>query len=224
VAELADAIGTGTWAIAGGQMVTIHAARLGLALHRTTADADVVVDVRSGGRSAMTDVSDRLLDAGFTAHHSLEGVTRYERGEAKIDLLAPEGVGRPVATTESGHAVQAPGATQALNRSEVVSVNYGDGQVTVRCPTAFGALVAKAAAATEIDSESAGRRMRHQQDFVVLAVVLADDGIAGVETTKTDRRRITRAARVLLADPHHQAWNIDRRADAEAVLRRFCDG
>lgn len=91
----------------------------------------------------------------------------------------------------------------------------------LRCPTAFGALVAKAAAATEIVGESSERRLRHQLDIVVLAAVLAVDGIAELDITRTDRRRIAKAALPLLTNPSHEAWDIDRSEDAKTVLRRL---
>lgn len=40
-------------------------------------------------------------------------MTRFERGHAKIDLLAPEGIGANAETIPPGYAIQAPGTTQA---------------------------------------------------------------------------------------------------------------
>jgi len=54
---------------------------------------------------------------------SPDGVTRYVRGDAKIDLLAPDGLGgKPIETSPPGRAVMVPGATQALERTETVDV------------------------------------------------------------------------------------------------------
>ena len=115
--ELAARVPVNRWSVVGGQMVAIHAARFGVVPLRPTTDGDIVVDVRAFGRHTMTEIADVLLTLGFAVEMSPEGVTRFRRATAKIDLLAPDGVGANVLTSPPGHAVQAPGATQALERS-----------------------------------------------------------------------------------------------------------
>lgn len=115
VAELEQRIGHDTWVVVGGQMVLLHAIANGIDVPRVTSDGDLVIDVRTFGRKAMLDVAAELEAMGFIVERSPENVARYVRGEAKIDLLAPEGMGpSPVLTSPPGRAVQAPGATQAV--------------------------------------------------------------------------------------------------------------
>ena len=159
VDALAASLGIEHWAIAGGQMVMIHLAEHRDSGHRSTADADIVVDVRAGKLEAMAEVAVFLKDSGFTVEFSPEGVTKFTRGTARIDLLAPEGLRSQVPTVDGGRAIAAPGTTQALQRAELVAVTWSDQTTVVRCPTLFSALVAKAAAATGTN-ESASRRQR----------------------------------------------------------------
>lgn len=145
VDHIAEATGIDHWALAGGQMVMVHAARHGVPRHRATADADLAVDVRAGGAAAMVAIATALESNEFNAQHSPEGITKFTRGRGRVDLLAPENIGREVPTVGGGRAVQAPGATQALRRTEIVRVRWADDRsTTLRCPTLFGALVAKA--------------------------------------------------------------------------------
>ncbi len=108
IAELASVVPPDRWAVVGGQMVEIHAALAGVEPHRTTDDGDIAVDVRAHGRQAMRQVAAAFISAGFDTTFSPSGVTRFQHGLAKIDLLAPEGVGADVETVPPGHAVQAP--------------------------------------------------------------------------------------------------------------------
>ena len=135
IAELATLVPAERWAVVGGQMVAIHAAIAGIEQPRVTDDGDIVVDVRAHGRDMMRSVADALTEIGFVVNASPDGVTRFERDRAKIDLLAPEGIGDRVETIPPGFAVQAPGTTQALDRTRPVVVDWGDGVVTVQCPS-----------------------------------------------------------------------------------------
>ncbi len=207
VLELADAVDTGAWSVVGGQMVTVHAARFGAARHRVTTDADVVVDVRSARRSSMRTVAAFLVGAGFQVERSSDGVTRFRRDQAAVDLLAPEGLRGKVITVEAGHAVAAPGATQALARSEPLEIDLGSSSGTVRCPNLLGAIVAKAAASTEIIAATSLGRAKHQADLVLLLDLAARFALpAPADLTTKDRKRLRAAAGPLLADPHHAAW------------------
>ena len=93
IRELAMIVPIERWSVVGGQMVAIHAARFGVVPPRPTTDGDIVVDVRAYGRGAMREIADALLVLGFAVEMSPEGVTRFTRATAKVDLLAPEGVG-----------------------------------------------------------------------------------------------------------------------------------
>lgn len=95
-----DSVAIEHWAIAGGQMVMIHLATHRDTGHRTTADADIAVDVRAGKLAAMAEIATVLRAGGFKPELSLEGITRFTRGAARIDLLAPEDMGGDVPTNE----------------------------------------------------------------------------------------------------------------------------
>jgi hypothetical protein len=221
--ELASQIGNSNWSIGGGQMVTIHASRHHATRFRATADADVVVDVRAGGRRAMAEVAGCLTSIGFDMTLSATGVSKFRRGDAQVDLLAPDGLNGRVKTFGGGFAVQAPGGTQALHRSRPLAVRWLANSTTeVRCPTLLGAIIAKAAAATEIVSETDDRRLRHQEDLVLLLSLATLEQVPLEEITKKDRRRITAGARPLLANPHHRAWGMaEHPSDVVEMIRRL---
>lgn len=218
VAELADAFDHATWMVVGGQMVAIHATRVDVDMPRATTDIDVVVDVRAERRVHAERLSAWLVEQGFEVERNDQGTDRYRRGGARIDLLAPDNLGgRPVRTVDGGRILAAPGSTNALKRSGSMRVLLGDGLVTVvRCPTAFGALMAKAEACVQI-AESASRRLRHQQDMVTLAGVVAIDGY-GDDRSARERRRFVEATAPLFDDPGHEAW-YGAPQDAHEVLR-----
>ena len=210
ITELATFIRLDRWAIVGGQMVAIHAALAGVEPPRVTDDGDVVVDVRVFGRQAMRDVASTLTSIDFKSSESPEGVTRFERGHARIDLLAPEGIGANAETIPPGYAIQAPGTTQALDRTVHVVVDWGNGQVTVRCPSLLGAIIAKAASSKEIISITLDERLKHQRDLVFLLSLAANrpiddlEGMTG-EMLKTDRKRLRGATNPIFDDLTHRA-------------------
>lgn len=210
IAQLANLVTTDCWAIVGGQMVAIHAALAGVEPPRVTDDGDVVVDVGVFGRQAMRDMSSALTSIDFTSVESPEGVTRFERGNAKIDLLAPDGIGANAETIPPGYAIQAPGTTQALDRTVHVVADWGDGRVTVRCPSLLGAIIAKAAGAKEINSITLDERLKHQRDLVFLLSLAANRSVDDLESmagemSKRDRKRLRSATMPIFDDPTHRA-------------------
>jgi hypothetical protein len=119
-------------------------------------------------------------------------------------------MGASVKTVPPGHAVQAPGTTQALARTERVTVLSPAGSVIVRCPSLFGAVIAKAAGATEIASLVASERIKHQTDLVFLLSILAGSpadmiDAAVADCSKRDRKRLRTAFDPILADRAHRA-------------------
>ena len=227
ITELATLVPVERWAIVGGQMVAIHAALAGVEPPRVTDDGDVVVDVRVFGRQAMRDVASTLTSIDFKSSESPEGVTRFERGNAKIDLLAPEGIGANAETIPPGYAIQAPGTTQALERTVDVVVDWGNGQVTVRCPSLLGAIIAKAASSKEIISITVDERLKHQRDLVFLLSLAANRPVDDLEAmsgemSKTDRKRLRGATIPIFDDLTHRARltvpNIDDVVDVASLL------
>lgn len=225
IAELAERVPIEEWVVVGGQMVAIHAALAGVDPPRVTDDGDVVVDIRAAGRQAMGTFARTLVDIGFSVLASPDNVTRFIRGDATIDLLAPEGLAAHVMTIPPGRAVQAPGATQAIARRQAVTVSWVDGATTVHCPSLLGAIVAKAAGAQEIVSLSRDERRKHQGDFIFLLSLATTVDPGGIDRTglnAKDRKRLRAAIQPILDDPIHparrMAANFDDAADLASEL------
>jgi hypothetical protein len=108
IARLVASTNTQTWAVVGRQMVAIHATVWGVELPRATDDGDI---------------ADALVADGFDSAQSPEGIVRFMKRDAKIDLLAPDCLGADPVETGKGRVVQAPGATQAVKRAEPVIVS-----------------------------------------------------------------------------------------------------
>ncbi len=226
IADLARRVPIDEWMIVGGQMVAIHSAESGRDAPRPTTDGDIVVDVRRHSRDAMQRVTTALLDMGFELHRSAEEVSTFRREDgARIDLLAPDGMTDPVHTQPPARAIQAPGTTQALQRSEEVAVDYGAGTVVVRRPSLIGAAIAKAAA-TRIPA-TAAERLRHEQDFLFLIELIGinnDPRRLAHDLDRKDRQRLHAAADRLLADPTHEAWlSVTSERDVRTVVEFLLD-
>lgn len=208
IAELAQRVSIDQWVVVGGQMVAIHAALAGVEPPRVTDDGDVVVDVRTAGREAMGRVARTLVEVGFTVLSSPDNITRFVRGQASIDLLAPEGIGAKATTVPPGYAVQAPGATQAVARRRRVTVDWVQERTTIDCPSLLGAIIAKAAGSKEIVSLTSDERLKHQGDFVFLlslATIVDPAQLEAAELTAKDRKRLRLAIAPILSDPIHPA-------------------
>ena len=221
IARLVTATDSRTWAVVGGQMGAIHASLWGIEVPRATDDGDIVVDVRLFRRDALRNVADALVADGFDSDQSSEGIVRFVRGDAKIDLLAPDGLGAGPVETGKGRVVQAPGATQAVERAEPVIVMLGSERFEVRTPNLLGAIVAKSAAATEIVAATRFGGEKHEQDLATLPMCAARDPKleqTAASMTKKDRKRLA-AARRAFDDDAHPCWSDDiNRSDIDTVL------
>lgn len=179
------------WTLVGGQLVHLHCAERDTAPTRPTNDIDTVVNIRAS-QTMLATFTGALSDMGFTPDTSGDGVQhRWRREQAQIDVLIPEGVGeRAAARAGAGGAptISSPGTSQALARSEPIAVLVGDRTGTVLRPTLVGALVAKAAARTEIVADRA--RSRHCSDFVVLANLVSVRDFRETELSARDRKRL----------------------------------
>lgn len=111
-----------------------------------------------------------------------------------VDVLAPHNLGRraDLRTVGTGTAFPAPGIRKALDRTELVRVDF-DGVHWVPRPSLFGAIVAKATAADvdHVDPE------RHRVDLAFLCGLVEDPFAMADEVTKGDRRRLRAAARAM---------------------------
>ena len=188
--DLYDRVRT-DWTLIGGQLVHLHCAERGVIPVRPTNDVDTVVDIRAAP-GMLARFTGALTDLGFTPDTSADGVQhRWRRDHAQIDVLIPEGVGeRAAARLGAGGAptVSAPGATQALSRSEPLVVRINGRIGTVLRPNLVGALIGKAAARTEVTVDRA--RTRHCTDFVVLAGLISARDFRETHTDTKDRKRL----------------------------------
>lgn len=188
--ELSERVETG-WTLIGGQLVHLPCAERGLTPARPTNDVDTVVDIRASPDMLET-FTRALTDIGFIPDTSGDGIQhRWNRDLAQFDVLIPEGVGERAASrvgVGGAPTISAPGTTQALARTDVVEVMVGSKTGAVPRPTLVGALVAKAAARTEIVADRA--RSRHCTDFVVLANLIAASDFRDVDLNAKDRRRL----------------------------------
>lgn len=143
VGELAGKL-PGQWVLIGGLMVQLHAVEHGVADVRPTRDIDVLAQARPQG--ALTAIDRALRDQGFEpVMPDLDGYAhRYERNALIVDLLAPDGIKPPPRIGAAGKAIGVPGGSQALTRSEGVTVAVADRSFELRRPTLLGAVLIKA--------------------------------------------------------------------------------
>lgn len=193
------------WALIGGQMVLLHAIENGQVPPQVSQDGDVIADVRAVP-GALTHVVTNLEAMGFALQGiSADGLAhRYTRfAEPRpvvIDVLAPEGLGRraDLTTTPPGRTIEVPGGTQALGRTERITVVHEGRRGTIPRPTLLAAIVGKAAA-TALPGPD-----RHYRDLALLCALVDDPFDLSEQMTRKDRQRL-RLARGLLDDVH-PAW------------------
>ena len=192
----------GEWTLIGGQMVFLHAMEHGAQPPRVSTDLDVLVNARvvTGGVRGFVAA---IESAGFAlVGASPEGIAhRYQRSGVSVDVLAPEGLGprTDLTTTPPGRTLQVPGGTQALDRTELVPVVFGDRQGFVPRPSLLGALVGKAVA-VDVDDLPDAQRL----DLALLLSLVEDPITLADQLTKKDRQRLR--ARSEMANADQQAW------------------
>jgi hypothetical protein len=201
--ELAAELPIDLWAVLGGQMVVLHATEHGVALpsDRQTTDGDVIVDVRLSPKATKR-TAQILVRLGF--HPDLgpggEG-HRFRRGDAAIDVLAPDGLGkRAVLETVSGsRTISAPAGTQALKRADYLTVRIDETVVRIRRPSLLGAIVVKAAAAASLPAPH-----KHLRDLALLLTLVDDPSAMQAEISNNERLLLRRRDELL--EPSHPAW------------------
>lgn len=216
VLDLYDHLPEG-WTLIGGQLVHLLCAERGKVPDRPTNDADTVIDVRADPTILRT-FTKTLMDLGFkSAGISAEGHQhRWVRGKASIDVLLPEGVGERASERQGvtgSPTLPTQGGTQALRRSEVVTVTVEGREGFVRRPNLVGALVVKAAAHTNVGDQDP---RRHRRDFLVLAGLITAGDFASVQLTKKDRQRLRGIVTAIEAD---RQLVLETPGVAEAIAR-----
>ena len=185
------------WLLIGGQVVFLHEVERESTDVRPTNDIDLVVDLRIEP-AALDRTHSVLTRAGFVQDlPSPEGIAhRYRRGQATIDVLAPDHMGtRAQLSMGSGRTIEAPGTSQAFGRASLVRVELDDNTAgIVRRPTLIGALLGKATAVTEIISMSPAERAKHVRDVDALARLLGPADRTSASLTTKERSTLTRIA------------------------------
>lgn len=196
---------TASWSVIGGQMVLLHALEHGHVPPQISQDGDVIADIRADPAAISAIVAQLELLGFVLGGISAEGLAhRYERAAEPrpvvIDVLAPEGVGERanLLTSPPGRTVEVPGGTQALERTELVSIVHENRQGTLPRPTLLAAIVGKAAATGLRNPE------RHYRDLALLLCLVEDPFALVDQLTVKDRQRLRRARRLL--DEAHPAW------------------
>ncbi len=208
------------WTLIGAQMVALHGFEAGRERPRLSTDADILVNVRVVP-TATKDFSTFLRDFGFDLEEiSAEGIGhRFARGQIKLDVLAPDGVGdrANLKTIGTARTIPVPGGTQALNRTELVEVQLGGITGPVPRPSLVGAILIKARAVDVDDLPDAQR-----QDLAFLLSLVADPIRLVAEMTDTERGWLRKRSE--LKDQGHSAWGelpADRNDDAYAAFSTF---
>jgi len=209
--EVAAAI-PNDWTLVGAQMVFLHGLEHDRTPPRRSTDLDVIVNVRA--------VSDqpRLFVSGVESlGYELEGVSadgvghRFIRGDVKIDVLLPDGIG-----TRAPREV--PGGSQALRRSIEVSVRTDTQAGSVPRPSLLGAILIKARA-IEVDDLPDAQR----EDLAFLLSLVGDPFSMAEELSANERRWLRRQADLL--DAEARAWrSVDDADDGRAALRILIGG
>jgi hypothetical protein len=194
VGELA-AVLPADWTLVGGLMVQLHALEHEVTDVRVTVDIDVLGQARPPGPLQAIDRA--LIDAGFEAHPPDPDNYgfRYERAGLIVDVLAPDGIRPPPTLDGSRRAVGIPGRSQALARSETVTVRIDGHSFEVRRPTLAGAILIKARALlTHLDPEA------QRQDLLRLLSLVADPRAMAADLKRPERGWLRKAERMLRFD------------------------
>jgi hypothetical protein len=234
LAQLAEHAGDLRWTVVGGQMVMLHGLEHGTTPDRVSNDIDAAVDVRADPQ-AVTKLVRVLTTLGFeNAGVSPDGhAYRYRRGGAAhltidvmvdqpepndliVDVLVPDNLGERanIRTVGTATAFPAPGVHQALQRTERVAISIAGTIALIPRPNLLGAIVAKATACA-VDNRDTGR---HHTDLAFLCGLVRDPIELSAHVTRSDRRRLTRAAEIL--PENHPIWRLH--PDALATLEILC--
>lgn len=202
VIMLARNIGeTSNWCLVGGLMVQLHAFEHD-ATPRPTRDIDLLADARR--QPAETERVGQLLDElGATpADPPSTDPTlgyRFDVAGQAVDLLGPDGLKSPPITLGNRETVEIPGGTQALKRTEIVTISIPDTVPTpIRRPSLLGAILLKARALTVHE-----RPRDQEQDLILLLGFVEDPRAMRRELTGSEKSWLRKAYENLdLRSPH----------------------
>lgn len=211
---------SGSWTLIGAQMVALFAWDAGIE-SRPSEDADVLANVRVT-TSATRDVAGFLRERGYEPEESLTNVVHlFTRGNAEIDVLAPDGLGpkSDITTIPGRHTIEVPGGSQALGRTDLVSVRTREIAGELPRPNLLGAILVKVRA-IEVDDVPNAQRA----DLALLLELVDDPDVLRSELRNSERGWLRRHE--YLADPDHPQWLEFEARDPEQaalVFRRLID-
>jgi hypothetical protein len=171
VADLTELLPT-EWVLVGGLMVQLYALEAGVDDIRVTMDVDVLGQGRPPG--ALAAIDEALGHDGFELQLPADGVVRrYLRGDLIVDVLKPDGM---------RDGIGVPGGSQALTRSESLTIRLDGRTFLLRRPTLLGAILIKAR------SLLVHRDPEAQREDLLLLLSLVDDPRAMAEQLKRSER------------------------------------
>ncbi len=188
------------WVLVGAQMVMLLEREAGRPSGRTTGDVDAVIDVRALA-DGTGEAARRLVAAGFETADPRHPY-RFSRGDAVVDLLAPDHLGPRADITTI------PPATTA--RPLAVDV-VGGGSGVLPVPSLAGAIALKTRA------WQARQAARDAEDMVRLLALVRDVEAVRAELRPVERRALGRVRP--LADPANRAWRVS--SDPEEAQAAF---
>ncbi len=214
--ETASILESLPWVLVGGQMVAILEAEHGAKIGFATADVDAVLDVRAVV-GVTREAARRLLDAGFEPDVGGARGYRFIRGDAIVDILAPDNVGAraDLRTVPPDSTVEVIGGSQALARSRFVVIDTGGGSFRIPVPTLAGAIVIK----SRVAAVAQEGREKHERDLARLLALVPDVVVLRAELTAKERGYL-RQHRSLL-DVGHPAWRRVAGAEDGAAALAF---
>lgn len=220
--DLSD-VATSGWTIIGALMVMLHSYEHGHPVVRATQDLDALVRVRGVTRATRT-FAQTLEDLGWQLD---EGAVKagkfgftFSRGNLRLDLLAPEGLGprADLTTLEPLETTPIPGGSQALKRSDTIPVVVGERRGRLPRPDLLGALVLKACAAAGDRSNPDKDPDRHRHDLAVLYSLVPNPRQLAEAADGKDR------ARLGPIEPEWSAVRDRRRAQDGQLAHRIITG
>jgi predicted nucleotidyltransferase len=210
--DVARILGDLPWVLVGAQMVMLLEREAGRPSGRTTGDVDAMVDVRSVAGATRTATA-RLVAAGFEPEGG-DHPYRFRRGTERVDLLAPDHLGRraDLSTVPPGTTAAIPGGTRALATRRVLEVRVvGQGEGMLPAPSLVGGIVLKLRAWEERQAQ------RDAEDLVRLLALVGDVEALRSEMKPAERRLLGQVRP--LVDPRGRLWRAA--ADPEEARAAF---
>ena len=208
------------WCLVGGLMVALFAMEAGQ-ISRPTTDIDILGDARQ--RPSGTEwVTEQLTKLGATRHQiggfEAEKGFRFTIDGQVVDVLAPDGLGRPAMTDAQFQTIQIPGGSQALNRLETVIVIIDGERIVLNRPTLIGAILLKARS-MRVHSRPEDQR----QDVIQLLGLMTDPRSVIDSLTKAERKWLRIIDDKLALDDRQLDATVDavRLRIARAAYRRL---